>query len=188
MTIQAIQATRGSTSKRTSTKRAAKPPLVPMRIKPASPPKDVIAATHSQLGAAILAARTAAGLSQTELAVRLKTPQPNIARLEKGGSMPSTNTLKRIAKATSHKLVITLTQKDHRQLVDVGSNMNQVSSVMYWYKDGHFKTEDEARGAFMLAYQQGLDGMGKSIRQWMGLTTEQYDAWLRDDSLPPRQR
>jgi len=31
----------------------------------------------------------------------------NIARLERGVSVPSTNTLQRIAKATGHKLIIT---------------------------------------------------------------------------------
>jgi transcriptional regulator with XRE-family HTH domain len=79
-------------------------------IKPASPPKHVTAATPAQLGAAILAARTAAGSSQTELAAKLKTAQTNIARLERGGSIPSTNTLQRIAKATGHKLVITFSR------------------------------------------------------------------------------
>jgi uncharacterized protein len=109
--IQAIQATQGSTPKRAATKGAANPPLVPVQIKPAIPPsKDVTAATPSQLGAAILAARTAAGLSQTELAAKLKTAQTNIARLERGGSIPSTNTLQKIAKATGHKLVITFTR------------------------------------------------------------------------------
>jgi transcriptional regulator with XRE-family HTH domain len=62
------------------------------------------------LGAAILAARTAAGLSQTELGAKLKTAQTNIARLEKGGSIPSTTTLQRIAKATGHKLMITFSR------------------------------------------------------------------------------
>jgi len=61
-------------------------------------------------GAAILAVRTAAGLSQTELAAKLKTAQANIARLEKSGSIPSTTTLLRIAKATGHKLTITFTR------------------------------------------------------------------------------
>lgn len=78
-----------------------------MQTKPASPPKEVTAAALSQLGGAILTARTAAGLSPTELAAKLKTAQTNIARLERGGSIPSTNTLQRIAKATGHKLVIT---------------------------------------------------------------------------------
>ena len=110
--IQAIQATQGGNAKRPA-KAAARPPLVPMvpiQPKPASRPKVVTATAPSQLGAAILAARTAAGLSQTELAAKLKTAQANIARLEKAGSIPSTSTLQRIAKATGHKLTITFTR------------------------------------------------------------------------------
>ena len=72
----------------------------------ASSPKQTITAAPLQIGAAIVAARTAAGLSQNELASRTKTAQPNIGRLEKGGSLPSVRTLQRIAKATGHKLVI----------------------------------------------------------------------------------
>jgi hypothetical protein len=36
--------------------------------------------------------------------------QANIARLEKAGSVPSTSTLQRVAKATGHKLTITFTR------------------------------------------------------------------------------
>jgi ribosome-binding protein aMBF1 (putative translation factor) len=84
--------------------------LIPVQSKPASPPKEIIAATPSQLAVAILAARTAAGLSQTELATKLKTAQANIARLEKGRGILSTTTLQRIARATGHKLAITLSR------------------------------------------------------------------------------
>jgi len=84
---------------------AAKPPLVPGSARESSP-----ATAPSQLAAVILAARTAAGLAQTELAARLKTAQANIARLEKAGSVPSTTTLQRITKATGHKLIITFTR------------------------------------------------------------------------------
>lgn len=66
--------------------------------------------------------------------------------------------------------------------------MFQVSTARSWHRAGHFANEDEARGAFKLAYQQGLDGMGKSIAEWMGLTTTEYDAWMRDDALPRGKR
>jgi ribosome-binding protein aMBF1 (putative translation factor) len=108
--IQAIQATQDGKAKRPAKAAAAKTSLVPVQPKPASPPKVVSATAPSQLGAAILAARTAAGLSQTELAAKLKTAQANIARLEKVGSIPSTSTLQRVAKATGHKLIITFTR------------------------------------------------------------------------------
>jgi transcriptional regulator with XRE-family HTH domain len=51
-------------------------------------------------------ARNRAGLSQTELAKRMKTTQSTIARLESGRGLPSTRTLKRFAKATGHRLKI----------------------------------------------------------------------------------
>jgi ribosome-binding protein aMBF1 (putative translation factor) len=109
--IQAIQATQDGNAKRPARTAGAKPALVPVRPQPAtSSPKEVTAAIPSQLGAAILAVRTAAGLSQTELAAKLKTAQANIARLEKTGSIPSTSTLQRVAKATGHKLTITFTR------------------------------------------------------------------------------
>jgi urease accessory protein UreF len=81
-------------------------PEVVLRAKPARPAKEIIAA--ETIGVAIIAARTSAGLSQTELASRTKTAQP-LGRLEKGGSLPSVRTLQRIAKATGHKLVISFT-------------------------------------------------------------------------------
>jgi len=80
------------------------------------------------------------------------------------------------------------TQKDLRRGIDVGPGVNQVSSAAHWYKQGHFKNDDEARGAFRLAYQQGLDGMGTSISDWMGLTAEEYDAWMREDALPKNRK
>jgi len=51
-------------------------------------------------------ARSRAGLSQAELARRMKTTQSTIARLESGRGLPSTRTLGRFAKATGHRLRI----------------------------------------------------------------------------------
>ena len=108
--IQAIQAAQGNNTKRAA-KAITKPVLVPTAPpKKVKTPKEIIAAGPSQLGTAILAARTGAGFSQIELAARLKTSQANIVRLEKGRSLPSTRTLQSIAKATGHKLVITFTR------------------------------------------------------------------------------
>ena len=76
------------------------------------------------------------------------------------------------------------TQADHRWAIDVGPVVGQVSPVMFWYRHGFFKTDDEARGAFFLAYQQGLDGMGRSTPEWMGMTAEEYDGWVRHGVLP----
>ena len=58
------------------------------------------------LAAEVAKARARAGLSQAELARRMKTTQSTIARLESGRGKPSTRTLDRFAKATGHRLKI----------------------------------------------------------------------------------
>lgn len=50
-------------------------------------------------------ARASSGLTQQELADRMKTSQAFIARLESGRQNPSTTTLKRFAEATGHRCV-----------------------------------------------------------------------------------
>ena len=55
---------------------------------------------------AVAEARARAGLSQAQLAKRMKTTQSAIARLESGRGRPSTRTLSRFAKATGHRLKI----------------------------------------------------------------------------------
>lgn len=57
---------------------------------------------------ALVRARTAAKLSQAELAKRIGTTQSAIARLEGGGVSPSLSTLRRYAEATGSKLEINL--------------------------------------------------------------------------------
>lgn len=51
-------------------------------------------------------ARMKAGLTQEELAERMKTSQSAIARLESGRTIPSARTLVRFAKATGTRLRI----------------------------------------------------------------------------------
>lgn len=58
------------------------------------------------LVAEIIKARAAAGLTQEQLAKRMKTTQGVVARLESGRTLPSTRTLKRFAEATGHRLKI----------------------------------------------------------------------------------
>ena len=57
----------------------------------------------------LLRARLRAGLSQAELAIRMKTSQSTIARLESGQTLPSTKTLLRFAEATGSKIYLRLT-------------------------------------------------------------------------------
>jgi transcriptional regulator with XRE-family HTH domain len=56
--------------------------------------------------AAVAKARLRSGLTQAQLAKRMKTTQSTVARLESGRGQPSTRTLQRFAKATGHRLKI----------------------------------------------------------------------------------
>jgi transcriptional regulator with XRE-family HTH domain len=58
------------------------------------------------LARALIEARTAAGLSQSQLARRMGTSQSYIARLEGGKVRPSTDALERFAQATRTRLRI----------------------------------------------------------------------------------
>lgn len=61
-----------------------------------------------ELAETVIAARTAQGLTQAELAVRMKTSQAYIARLESGRVLPSMRTWKRLAAATGTRPRVTL--------------------------------------------------------------------------------
>jgi ribosome-binding protein aMBF1 (putative translation factor) len=58
------------------------------------------------LARTLIDARTAAGLSQAQLARRMKTSQSYIARIEGGKVRPSTDALERFAQATRTRLRI----------------------------------------------------------------------------------
>ena len=58
------------------------------------------------LARVLIEARTAAGLSQSQLARRMKTSQSYIARIEGGKVRPSTDALERFAQATRTRLRI----------------------------------------------------------------------------------
>jgi ribosome-binding protein aMBF1 (putative translation factor) len=67
------------------------------------------------LASAMIAARTQAGLTQGQLAKRMKTTRAVVARLESGRVKPSTRTLERFAKATSVQVRISFEPiKAHR--------------------------------------------------------------------------
>jgi transcriptional regulator with XRE-family HTH domain len=58
------------------------------------------------LAAALIDARNRAGLTQEELAQRMRTTQPVVARLESGRTRPSLRTLERLAEATGSRVLI----------------------------------------------------------------------------------
>ncbi len=57
------------------------------------------------IGVNVFAARTKKGWTQTQLAKKMKTVQPSIARIELGNTIPSLDFLLRIAKALGTGLV-----------------------------------------------------------------------------------
>jgi len=58
------------------------------------------------LASAVIDARNRAGLTQQELAKKMGTTQPVVARLESGRVRPSMRTLARLAEATGSRLLI----------------------------------------------------------------------------------
>ena len=59
-----------------------------------------------ELARALVEARTRAGITQAELAARMKTTQSAVARLESGRVPPSMRTLEKVARATGTRLQI----------------------------------------------------------------------------------
>ena len=58
------------------------------------------------LASAVIEARSRVGLTQQELARKMGTTQPVVARLESGRTRPSMRTLERLATATGSRLLI----------------------------------------------------------------------------------
>lgn len=72
-------------------------------------------ATRWPVWALIREARRRAGLSQAELAARVGTSQPAIARYERARSMPDISTLHRIVQACGLELRLELTERDEQR-------------------------------------------------------------------------
>ncbi len=58
------------------------------------------------LASAVMDVRNRAGLTQEQLARKMGTTQPVVARLESGRTRPSMRTLERLAQATGSRLLI----------------------------------------------------------------------------------
>ena len=65
-------------------------------------------APEFEISLELVKARLRAGLSQAQLAARMRTSQSTITRLESGQTLPSTKTLLRFAKATGSKVKVRL--------------------------------------------------------------------------------
>jgi len=67
------------------------------------------------LASAVIDARSRAGLTQQELARKMGTTQPVVARLESGRTRPSMRTLQRLAEATGSRLLISFEPRDAKR-------------------------------------------------------------------------
>ena len=61
-----------------------------------------------EIAHALIAARKRAGLTQEQLAKRMETTQPAIARMESGKHLPSSKTIRRYAEATASRVRLDL--------------------------------------------------------------------------------
>ena len=68
----------------------------------------------------LIAARLRAGMTQAELAQRMRTTQSTIARLESGRMMPSMRTFSRYAEATNSHAVVRLVANKKAQPCELG--------------------------------------------------------------------
>jgi transcriptional regulator with XRE-family HTH domain len=62
----------------------------------------------SRMAEIVYRLRTAAGLTQTELARRMGTTQSSIARVEAGGSLPTLDLLDRVGRALGAQITLTV--------------------------------------------------------------------------------
>ena len=67
------------------------------------------------LAGAVMDVRNRAGLTQEELARRMGTTQPVVARLESGRTRPSMRTLERLAEATGFRLLISFAPREGKR-------------------------------------------------------------------------
>ena len=84
----------------------SKTTLTDWQTEQAQDPEFVIAGHELEAGYQITRLRILRGLTQTQLAERVGTRQPSIARLESGQSSPSLSFLKRIVEALDGDLEI----------------------------------------------------------------------------------
>jgi transcriptional regulator with XRE-family HTH domain len=68
-----------------------------------------------ELASLFIGARARAGLTQEQVATRMKTTRTVISRLESGRMKPSTRTLERFARATGHRLRIVFEPTDKQR-------------------------------------------------------------------------
>ncbi len=76
-----------------------------------------------QVADAIRSLRLRAGLSQEQLADRMHTSQPTVARWEAGATLPTLDTIRRLADATDQKAILVFTEEDLPAAVNVNAKI-----------------------------------------------------------------
>jgi len=51
-----------------------------------------------------------------------------------------------------------------------------------------FDNDEQVQGALKLAYQQYMDGCGKSVMHWIGITEDELAEWQSTGELPKKLR
>jgi transcriptional regulator with XRE-family HTH domain len=67
------------------------------------------------LASVVIGVRNRAGMTQKQLARKMGTTQPVVARLESGRARPSMQTLERLAKATGSRLFISFEPRETKR-------------------------------------------------------------------------
>jgi len=100
--------------------------------------------------AAAIDARSKAGLTQEELARKMGTTQPVVARLESGRARPSMRTLDRLAKAAGSRLIISFAPIAPARVHLMTAQRVPLGSGRRWgrYRNGQSLP---ARGAILMA-------------------------------------
>jgi HTH-type transcriptional regulator / antitoxin HipB len=118
-----------------------------------------------EIGMQIRQLREAAGISQAELARRMGTSQPAVARLEAGGGTPKIDTLEKAATALGAELVV--------QLIPTRRKLRAVGAV--------------AKPARRATKQSAVAGAAKQPAATARVTTKPTTPSVKTKTTPPSQ-
>jgi transcriptional regulator with XRE-family HTH domain len=115
-----------------------------------------------EIGGNIAEARVACGLTQLELAKRMNTLQPSIARAESGLKLPSHSYLLRVAKALKTHLVA----PTFKNIMDEYS-ANTLPNQNGYFQSCNTHTSYEAIGGWLVASESGSHlNQGETVLQY----------------------
>jgi hypothetical protein len=81
------------------------------------------------------------------------------------------------------------TMADWRRLPRERRTAGLVSRLTDWARTPNlFENDEQVKGALTLAYQQYMDGMGRDLQHWVGITDQEFRQWRDTGQLPNRLR